>query len=95
MIIVTDELVAEFEQVFDGAISDKSDAELLALADQVRTKLEFDILQEIIPAPFTNWHETLAFLAGLAWWLAGLTLNQPSDAHDLADTQADALGTLW
>ena len=95
MIIVTDELVAEFEQIFDGAISDRSDAEILELAAQVRDKLDFDIFQFITPAPFSYWYDAIVFVVQLDELIARLTRNQPTDSADLADTQADALGTLW
>ena len=89
MIIVTDAIVGEFEQLFDGAISDKSDSELLALAKQVREKLDFDIFQFITPAPFSGWVSASTFLGKLDALIEHIARN--TDAAD----QADALGTLW
>ena len=93
MIIVTDAIVGEFEQLFDGAISDKSDNELLTLAEQVREKLDFDIFQFITPAPFADWRDAMVFVAQIDELINRLTRN--TDARDLADTQADALGVLF
>ena len=93
MIIVTDAIVGEFEQLFDGAISDKSDNELLTLAEQVREKLDFDIFQFITPAPFSGWVSASTFLGKLDALIEHIARN--TDARDLADTLADARGVLF
>ena len=93
MIIVTESIIDELEQIFVGAISDKSDAEILALAENVREMLDFDLIQENVPAPFSGWDEAMVFVYQLDELIDRLDRN--SDSRDLADTQADSLSVLF
>lgn len=91
MIIVTDELVGEFEQLFEGAMTYQSDDEILKIANDVREKLDFDLAQEQTPAPFKSFSDAIEFVEQLDDLIKYYGKEKASDFSDWCNTQNDSL----